>query len=82
MSAEQPKTAPKAKNDTFNKSERALDTRMTNIQAAKGTLNIFNFFEAVADVIRTSLGPRGMDKMIQDAKGEVLITNDGATILK
>jgi T-complex protein 1 subunit delta len=36
----------------------------------------------VADVIRTSLGPRGMDKMIQDAKGEVLITNDGATILK
>lgn len=45
---------------------------MTNIQAAK----------AVADVIRTSLGPRGMDKMIQDARGEVLITNDGATILK
>lgn len=37
---------------------------------------------AVADVIRTSLGPRGMDKMIKTAKGEVLITNDGATILK
>lgn len=33
-------------------------------------------------MIRTSLGPRGMDKMIQDARGEVLITNDGATILK
>jgi len=33
-------------------------------------------------VIRTSLGPRGMDKMIQDSKGEVIITNDGATILK
>ncbi len=31
---------------------------------------------------RTSLGPRGMDKMIQDGRGEVVITNDGATILK
>ncbi|KAK4824691.1 hypothetical protein QYF61_017762 [Mycteria americana] len=37
---------------------------------------------AVADAIRTSLGPKGMDKMIQDAKGDVTITNDGATILK
>lgn len=45
---------------------------MTNIIAAR----------AVADVVRTSLGPRGMDKMIQDTKGKVLITNDGATILK
>lgn len=36
---------------------------------------------AVADAIRTSLGPRGMDKMIQRGDGEVLITNDGATIL-
>lgn len=33
-------------------------------------------------MVRTSLGPRGMDKMIQDSKNEVLITNDGATILK
>lgn len=37
---------------------------------------------AVADAIRTSLGPKGMDKMIQLANGEVIITNDGATILK
>lgn len=41
----------------------------------------FRSFIAVADAIRTSLGPRGMDKMIQAEKGEVLITNDGATIL-
>lgn len=47
------------------------DVRMSNIIAAK----------AVADTIRTSLGPRGMDKMIQKGDGEVLITNDGATIL-
>ena len=39
-------------------------------------------FTAVADAIRTSLGPKGMDKMIQDGKGDVTITNDGATILK
>jgi len=45
---------------------------MNNIIAAK----------AVSDVVRTSLGPRGMDKMIQNSKGKVLITNDGATILK
>lgn len=36
----------------------------------------------LSDVLRTSLGPKGMDKMIQNGKGEVLITNDGATILK
>lgn len=36
---------------------------------------------AVADAVRTSLGPKGMDKMIQNEKGEVVITNDGATIL-
>uniref|UniRef100_A0A8C5JY08 T-complex protein 1 subunit delta n=1 Tax=Jaculus jaculus TaxID=51337 RepID=A0A8C5JY08_JACJA len=46
--------------------------RFSNISAAK----------AVADAIRTSLGPKGMDKMIQDGKGDVTITNDGATILK
>lgn len=47
------------------------DVRLSNIVAAK----------AVADTIRTSLGPRGMDKMIQKGEGDVLITNDGATIL-
>lgn len=44
--------------------------------------NKLTFYLALADVVRTSLGPRGMDKMIQDSKGEVLITNDGATIMK
>lgn len=43
----------------------------SNIVAAK----------AVADAVRTSLGPRGMDKMIQSGNGDVTITNDGATIL-
>src|ERR1051325_9459604 len=43
-----------------------------NITAAK----------TVAEIVRTSLGPRGMDKMLVDNLGEVTITNDGATILK
>jgi len=51
--------------------EKGADVRATNILAAR----------AVADVVRTSLGPKGMDKMIQDPRGEVLISNDGATIL-
>lgn len=46
--------------------------RDSNIIAAK----------AVANAVRTSLGPKGMDKMIQSADGSVTITNDGATILK
>merc|ERR1719272_1519670 len=52
--------------------EKGRDVRSTNILAAR----------AVADTVRTSLGPRGMDKMIQDGRGEVVITNDGATILQ
>merc|ERR1719178_623216 len=54
------------------KNSKPEEIRKSNIQAAR----------AVADTVRTSLGPRGMDKMIQDAKGEVVITNDGATILQ
>eukprot|EP00401_Gymnodinium_catenatum_P004137 CAMPEP_0117526134 /NCGR_PEP_ID=MMETSP0784-20121206/36130_1 /TAXON_ID=39447 /ORGANISM="" /LENGTH=531 /DNA_ID=CAMNT_0005322355 /DNA_START=28 /DNA_END=1623 /DNA_ORIENTATION=+ len=52
--------------------EKGKDVRSTNILAAR----------AVADTVRTSLGPKGMDKMIQDPRGEVLISNDGATILE
>ena len=37
--------------------------------------------QAVANAVRTSLGPRGMDKLMQMPDGEVLISNDGATIL-
>ncbi|CAJ1458551.1 unnamed protein product [Effrenium voratum] len=54
-----------------SKGAERQDVRLTNILAAK----------AVADTVRTSLGPKGMDKMIQEPKGEVLISNDGATIL-
>ncbi|KAG4306355.1 hypothetical protein PORY_000343 [Pneumocystis oryctolagi] len=56
----------------FHDKEKPHSVRSSNITAAK----------AVADTIRTSLGPKGMDKMIQTGKGDVILTNDGATILK
>lgn len=56
----------------YKDKSKPADIRQSNINAAK----------AVSDAIRTSLGPRGMDKMIQAGNGEVTITNDGATILK
>ena len=37
---------------------------------------------AVADALRSTLGPKGVDKMLVDSLGDVVITNDGATILK
>lgn len=60
-----------SKSGAFNDKSKPDQIRLSNIAAAK----------AVADAIRTSLGPRGMDKMIQNQMGDVTITNDGATIL-
>lgn len=37
---------------------------------------------AVANIVRSSLGPEGLDKMLVDEIGDVMITNDGATILR
>ncbi|MFC6871786.1 thermosome subunit alpha [Halobellus marinus] len=48
------------------------DARDSNIRAGK----------AVASAVRTTLGPRGMDKMLVDTSGDVVVTNDGATILQ
>ena len=51
---------------------RGRSAQSNNIAAAK----------AVADAVRSTLGPKGMDKMLVDSMGDVVITNDGATILK
>jgi len=51
---------------------KGREAQKNNIQAAK----------IIAEIVRSSLGPRGMDKMLVDALGDVTITNDGATILK
>ncbi len=54
------------------KQSRGKDAQRNNIHAAK----------LIAEIIQTSLGPRGMDKMLVDSIGDITITNDGATILK
>lgn len=41
-----------------------------------------NACQIVVDAVRTTLGPRGMDKLIVDQNGKSTISNDGATILK
>jgi len=51
--------------------KRGKDAQKNNIAAAK----------AVSEAVRTTLGPKGMDKMLVDSLGDVTITNDGATIL-
>lgn len=54
------------------KRESGRDAMKNNIEAAKG----------IAQAVRSSLGPRGMDKMLVDSLGDIVITNDGVTILK
>jgi thermosome len=51
---------------------RGRDAQGMNIQAAK----------LVAEAVRTTLGPKGMDKMLVDSMGDVVVTNDGVTILR
>ncbi len=54
------------------KRDKGKGAQFNNITAAR----------AIADAVRTTLGPRGMDKMLVDSMGDVVITNDGVTILK
>jgi archaeal chaperonin len=51
---------------------RGKEAQRNNIQAAK----------LIAEIVKSSIGPRGMDKMLVDSLGDVTITNDGATMLK
>jgi chaperonin GroEL (HSP60 family) len=52
--------------------QQGKGAQRTNIAAAK----------AVADAVKTTLGPKGMDKMLVDSIGDIVITNDGVTILE
>jgi len=54
----------------------------TETKGKEAQKNNFAAAKTVAEIVRTSLGPRGMDKMLVDSLGDVTITNDGATILK
>src|SRR4030065_47806 len=51
---------------------RGKEAQRNNIMAA----------QVIGEVLKTTLGPRGMDKMLIDSLGDITITNDGATILK
>lgn len=51
---------------------RGRETQRTNVMAAR----------IIAEAVKSSLGPKGMDKMLVDSFGDVTVTNDGATILK
>ena len=51
---------------------RGRDAQRNNIAAAK----------LISEIVKSSIGPRGMDKMLVDSLGDVTITNDGATMLK
>lgn len=55
-----------------HKRDQGKNAQRMNIMAAK----------IVADTVRTTLGPKGMDKMLVDSLGDVIVTNDGVTILK
>ncbi len=52
--------------------DRGKDAQLNNISAAR----------TIAEAVKSTLGPRGMDKMLVDSMGDVVITNDGVTILK
>jgi thermosome len=54
------------------KREKGKGAQLNNIMAAR----------AISDAVKSTLGPKGMDKMLVDSMGDVVITNDGATILK
>src|ERR1700694_2892292 len=51
---------------------KGKDAQRNNIAAAN----------LITEIRKTSIGPRGMDKMLVDSLGDVTITNDGATMLK
>eukprot|EP00741_Cyanophora_paradoxa_P004997 tig00000842_g4844.t1 len=72
MASSAPVFKGKGSSESFREKAKETSVRTSNIVAAK----------AVSDAVRTSLGPKGMDKMVQTGTGEVIITNDGATILK
>jgi len=53
-----------------------------NTQGKQQVISNINACSAIVDAIRTTLGPRGMDKLIVDNRGKATISNDGATIMK
>jgi len=59
--------------------DEMMQNRLTGTDAIKSHIIAA---KAVANILKTSLGPKGLDKLMQSADGDITITNDGATILK
>src|ERR671939_572644 len=72
MSAQQQQQVPVLLLKEGTSETKGDNAQKNNITAAK----------TIAEIVRSSLGPRGMDKMLVSSIGDVTITNDGATILK
>lgn len=53
-----------------------------NSQGKSQLISNINACQAVVEAVRTTLGPRGMDKLVVDQGGKATISNDGATIMK
>lgn len=51
-------------------------------QGKSQLISNINACQTIMDAVRTTLGPRGMDKLIVDSSGQATISNDGATIMK
>ena len=59
-----------------------LDRDKTRTQGREALNHNITAAKAIADAVRTTLGPKGMDKMLVNPVGDMVITNDGATILR
>merc|ERR1712137_997395 len=59
--------------------EQQKKKRLQGVEAHKANILVA---KSVAETVRTSIGPKGMDKMVVGPDGDVLVTNDGATILE
>lgn len=64
--------APQGRLQIAGERQSGQDVRLQNVTAVS----------AIANIVKTSLGPVGLDKMLVDDIGDVTVTNDGATILK
>lgn len=74
---------PKQLNQYTNQSVNVFADQVTEERAENARLSAFIGAIAVGDLVKTTLGPKGMDKLLQSASSDKsLITNDGATILK
>src|SRR3989344_3006305 len=72
----------RAFNDMTNKIPYVMSEDSSRIVGRDAQRNNILAARAVADIVKTTLGPKGMDKMLVDKDGNITVTNDGVTILE